>query len=318
MPAAPTLAAMSAALDEIGVTWGVLNDPVDITSGLDSDLDVVVNQDARAVVASAQAVLSRSGALALMAVNYDLGGWAAWFGNASAVHRGQFDFLHDPRGVGRLALPTAPLIASVGRYDGLPYVAEPWRVAYRITKSLGKGQWDRLSAARGLATATDQLEAVFGSEARARLQSLEGAPGDVWEGAAPSLLKERLRTRAARIGVLGEIARLSRRFRRAASRVVHPVGRWIHVHGLQAAPVAAEIEAWGRGVLPSCSMAPADSAVAGRSIAPRLLRPHLAVTWSAHPVRFVGYRPGLQLPAAAGALEEVVAEMARVTTARLA
>lgn len=318
MPVAPTLAAMSAALDELGVAWGVLNDPADIASGLDSDLDVVVNRDARAVLGSAQTLLTRSGLLCLMTVNYDLGGWAAWFGNAGAVHRGQFDFLHDPAGVGRLALPTAPLVASVHRHAGLPYVAEHWRVAYRITKSLGKRQWGRLAAARGFEAAGDELHVVFGAEARDRLQSLEGASADTWERAAPVLLKARVRTRLSRIGVGGEASRVGRRFRRAASRVLHPVGFWVHVHGAEAAAVAADIERWGRTVLPSQSLAQTDSVITGLSMAPRLVRPHLAVTWSPDPVRFIGYRPGLQRAASDGALDELVAEMARATDARFA
>lgn len=277
------------------------------------DLDVAVDRPLPALLTEHRPVLESAGIVPLLWSQYDIGrGDAVWLWDTTDATTLQLDVLCDPKGTGRLGVPTTALLDAAGSTG-----TDGWRCAYFVSKRLQKRQWSRLAtlASRCSHDADEPLREVFGPQAGMVAGDLlrRGAGEAQWRSSATALRRGRTGRRWRRNG--GPVRLTVERLRRFVRRATTPVGFWAHLAG-EGAQAAAEAVADTLGAaLPRQEV----RRVSGPSVAATLqlrwtlLRPSLVVTYSStgEPL---GARPHARV--ATGSTQDPVAAVATAMAAR--
>lgn len=290
-----------AELQELRAPWALAHgrQGLDAVLSGNGDLDVVAGLPAAVLAHRLMRRWVTSDFFVVVLNQYDIGrGDAFWCVDRDGGGFLEVDVLCDPRGLGRLGVPTADVLAS--RSGGsIPAAAEEWRLAYQVSKRLWKRQWDRLPGLRSSRvqdTAHCALQQVFGRSAgtlAAELLNQPSAAGD-WQRAAPVLRRGRRRQRWGRASAgPAELALLQ--MNRLSGRVRHPVGFWVHVWGPGAQETARAVDASIGVALVRHVVLEGRRARHWPQIAATLWRPGLAVTSSVSPPGHGLARPSLVL-----------------------
>lgn len=261
-----------------GLSWAVWRSR-DLGLEVASDLDVVASEPLAALLPRMRAPLTQLGYRLLQYTRYDLAGAdAIWLLDpAGAVLH--LDVLADPAGIGRLALPTAPVLESAVPSDAVPWVGARWEACYQVAKAIAKASPARLAAIEGPPPGLeDALREVLPS----RASLVCGGLADRWDQRRWATLMRALRgeQRSARLRHGGAARVLSASLARYWRRVRRPVGVWVHFRqaGEPRLDFLAAIEVrkhlWPEA--PGGRWAEAISARIG------ILRPRVVVTWGPH------------------------------------
>jgi hypothetical protein len=265
-------------LADSGVRFAVLHKESAIASGsILSDVDLVVDQDPREIVAQHVPALHRVGLHPIVVWPYDVASTATVFLALSDGSDGvQIDFLRDPSGAGRYGVRSTVLLEDAQPGERWPTIRADHQFLYLIRKRSCKGEEDEV--ARLLASVSDlekrrlgrETEKLFSPRAAERLRPLLD-PG-------PGRDRERPDVHPA-IGSL-----------RLLGRLRHPIGFWVDVAGDGASACAQALSARFGRYLPwtraeQRPRAPAEPLWWCLNVAPVRWRAGLFVTWSRNPRR---------------------------------
>lgn len=264
------------ALSDAGVRFAFLHAEEALAQGTKpTDLDLVVDREATAVVArSAQAFASR-GLYPVMVWVQDVGGGACVFYASEAARKGvQLDLLFDRQGLGKYGLRSQAVLDTAvrgARWDRLHPTAE---LLYLVNKRHWKADRPRLGVLLDRTRALPvnkrraMVQQVFAGPAATLLERLVHAP-DPLSVRRPSTPRQWM----AELG-------------RWVGRVRHPTGYWVDCNGDEAHAAAAElVRRFGR-LLPYAITIPrrvgrdAGATWWLRNVAPLRYRPGLVVSWS--------------------------------------
>lgn len=284
-----------------GTLFDALDQPGDLDVAMDRPIAEVINRHAEQLIARGVRPIQR--------VKYDIGlTEAIWLWDSTDGAVLHLDALCDQQGIGRLGIPTGPIMEAAGQRD----VVDAWRTAYLVSKRLWKHQWSRLELLAGSVDATGAhtvLKEVFGTRAAAQAVQLlaDQAPAEAWHKASGRLRRGRWVRRCARSG--GPHVLALARLRRAAQRLRQPVGYWVHLYGTSAGRAAEELAGTFAVAVHHSRVRRLRNPAFGRMAAlPTLLRPGLLVTWSDRPLRSGRGGPHLTLgPSSDADLARVVA-----------
>jgi hypothetical protein len=278
-------------MESSGLVWALWRKQ-DASFDIRSDLDVVSSMPAHLLLRSLRPVLLAAGFRVVLHSNYDIGGAeAVWFltSTGTLIH---LDFVADPKGIGRLAIPTERAMASIQALGDIPWVGPVWEMGYRVSKFVGKDKVQdlegigRSGVPRGLESV---LDAIFGGKGEGAYRALVGNKTAIeWKALLRPLRWGRLVARVRRGGLMAMAGAVAARL---WSRVRWPAGTWVHLSGQLVAPRLGPLEGLMTeppsrlGTGPRAWWAIVRSRVS-------VLRPKLVVTYSAnnHPGRWAPVR----------------------------
>lgn len=277
-----------AVLNESGCAWALAqgDEGLEAAASGQGDLDVVSALPAIEVVARVTERWRRDDALVVCLNSYDIGGSQTFWCVEPDGGALEVDVLCDPRGLGRLGLPTEHLLTDLV-HGRAPAISPGWQIAYQVSKRVWKQQWRRLAELQPSGAGhLPQLEQVFGAAAGRRAADLiaVGASPAEWAAVAPALQRGRRAQRWARAHA-GPLEPAVLHAQRVLDRLTRPVGFWAHIWGPDADVVAGAVSASLGAALVHRLVVPEPRPQDWPSLASVVLRPGLAVTWSCSPPR---------------------------------
>lgn len=272
----PALAA--AALDALatcGVKFAILHREADVASGIvESDVDVVVDRAASAVVAACLPAFNRAGLHVVVLWPYDVGETITLFLATTDASEGvQLDLLHDPRGIGRYGIRSTALIDNAVPGVRWPRPDPHDQLVYLIQKRWVKLQTGSLADLNAEARAASPAQLHASAHRLLAHRGAEELLAFVETGESLAA-----RTPPALAGFVRRVLRLAR-----------PIGAWIEIQGSQAEQAAVLLaELFGR-FLPHklATMHPSgrlqEAWWFGRRVAPVKWRAGLVASWAKKP-----------------------------------
>jgi hypothetical protein len=265
-------------LADRGVRFAVLHKESAIASGsILSDVDLVVDQDPREIIAQNVPALHRVGLHPIVVWPYDVASTATVFLALPDGSDGvQIDFLRDPTGAGRYGVRSTVLLEDAQPGERWPTIRADHQFLYLIRKRSCKGEADEL--ARLLASVSDPEKRQLGMETQ-KLFSPSAAER------LRSLLEPAVRRDRERLDVHPASDSL-----RLLGRLRHPIGFWVEVVGDGASACARALSARFGRYLPWTQAEQRPRVQAEpfwwcRNVAPVRWRAGLFVSWSRSPGR---------------------------------
>lgn len=276
---APELAApILEALATLGVPHAVLHGEDQVAAGsIMSDLDLVAADPPKELAARLRGVFDELGVGVIARFPYDVGAETFFLADAHGERSLQLDVMCDPRGLGRLGIRTEVALENVRAGCRWPVLSEIDSIVYLLRKRHMKR--DRPRLIEQIACARSIGARVVTS--RAREVCSQPASGDI-----EALLIGGTATPAFHYH-RASLPRASR----LASRLLHPVGHWVHIQGQEADAAASAVAARLGCVLPSVRLLPQPPratrlpGLLATAIHRDRWRPHLLVSFGPAPAR---------------------------------
>lgn len=234
------------------------------------DIDLVVDTPPATGLPRVQGALELHDISLVSLWPYDVGGTAtAFFLDKDGGAGAQVDMLHDPHGLGHYSLRSGVLLAATDTNPRFPAVSEPELSVYLFSKRIRKKQPEPL----------DAITAELGTLPKAQLSDLVKRLVT-----SPTLAKSILGESPSQLNAKAKDRVLREQLARVTSRLVNPIGYWVHLPRNQEDQAHAIAKRFGKVLVRnSVSRYPSGFLQAwkwyAREIQGVRLRPGLAVTW---------------------------------------